>query len=55
MFFIKNLDTGEEIPLSKAADELPQCINPVDLHIVQRTKEFKGYLRLLICWFRSEM
>ncbi|XP_041353204.1 WD repeat-containing protein 44-like [Gigantopelta aegis] len=39
---IKNLDTGEELPLSKAAEELPQCINPVDLHIVQRTKEYKG-------------
>ncbi|KAM9249284.1 LOW QUALITY PROTEIN: WD repeat-containing protein 44-like [Dugong dugon] len=36
---IKNLDTGEEIPLSLAEEKLPTGINPLALHIMRRTKE----------------
>ncbi|XP_004614522.2 WD repeat-containing protein 44 isoform X2 [Sorex araneus] len=37
---IKNLDTGEEIPLSLAEKNLPSGINPLTLHIMRRTKEY---------------
>ncbi|KAI1903611.1 hypothetical protein AGOR_G00028990 [Albula goreensis] len=37
---IKNLDTGEEIPLSLAEEKLPNGINPLTLHIMRRTKEY---------------
>ncbi|RMC20479.1 hypothetical protein DUI87_01329 [Hirundo rustica rustica] len=37
---IKNLDTGEEIPLSLAEEKLPAGINPLTLHIMRRTKEY---------------
>ncbi|XP_075813589.1 WD repeat-containing protein 44 isoform X3 [Microtus pennsylvanicus] len=37
---IKNLDTGEEIPLSLAEEKLPTGINPLTLHIMRRTKEY---------------
>ncbi|KAJ3589528.1 hypothetical protein NHX12_010373 [Muraenolepis orangiensis] len=37
---IKNLDTGEEIPLIQAEDKLPAAINPLTLHIMRRTKEY---------------
>ncbi|XP_038271975.1 WD repeat-containing protein 44 isoform X2 [Dermochelys coriacea] len=37
---IKNLDTGEEIPLSLAEEKLPPGINPLTLHIMRRTKEY---------------
>ncbi|RMC08136.1 hypothetical protein DUI87_15170 [Hirundo rustica rustica] len=36
----KNLDTGEEIPLSLAEEKLPTGINPLTLHIMRRTKEY---------------
>uniref|UniRef100_A0A8B9QCJ3 WD repeat-containing protein 44 n=1 Tax=Apteryx owenii TaxID=8824 RepID=A0A8B9QCJ3_APTOW len=39
---IKNLDTGEEIPLSLAEEKLPTGINPLTLHIMRRTKEYVG-------------
>ncbi|XP_053473453.1 WD repeat-containing protein 44 isoform X3 [Ictalurus furcatus] len=37
---IKNLDTGEEIPLNQAEEKLPAGINPLTLHIMRRTKEY---------------
>lgn len=37
---IKNLDTGEEIPLIQAEEKLPAGINPLTLHIMRRTKEY---------------
>ncbi|XP_019646501.1 PREDICTED: WD repeat-containing protein 44-like [Branchiostoma belcheri] len=37
---IKNLDTGELVPLSQAEDKLPKCMNPLSLHIIRRTKEY---------------
>ncbi|CAI9737026.1 repeat-containing 44 [Octopus vulgaris] len=40
--YITNLDTGQKVPLSVAEDELPRCINPLDLHIIQRTHEYLG-------------
>lgn len=36
---IKNLDTGEAIPLSLAAERLPQCTNPLALHILRLAVE----------------
>ncbi|MGH0130439.1 UNVERIFIED_CONTAM: hypothetical protein FKN15_001651 [Acipenser sinensis] len=43
---IKNLDTGEEIPLSLAEEKLPTGINPLTLHIMRRTKEYVTSLDL---------
>ena len=40
--FITNLDTGQKVPLSVAEDELPRCMNPLDLHIIRRTHEYLG-------------
>ncbi|KAM4546081.1 WD repeat-containing protein 44 [Odontesthes bonariensis] len=40
MVMIKNLDTGEEIPLIQAEEKLPAGINPLTLHIMRRTKEY---------------
>ncbi|BES91988.1 WD-repeat protein [Nesidiocoris tenuis] len=37
---VLNLDTGERVPLSKAEDKLPQCINPLSLHIMRLTSEY---------------
>jgi hypothetical protein len=34
------LDTGERVPLSIAEDKLPQCINPLSLHIMRLTSEY---------------
>lgn len=39
-----NLDTGEQIPLSIAEDKLPQCLNPLSLHIMRLTSEYIRYL-----------
>ncbi|XP_078472843.1 WD repeat-containing protein 44 isoform X2 [Lampetra planeri] len=40
MVIVKNLDTGEEIPLNQAEEKLPKGHNPLALHIMRRTKEF---------------
>ncbi|XP_076258235.1 WD repeat-containing protein 44 [Rhynchophorus ferrugineus] len=37
---VLNLDTGERIPLSVAEDKLPQCINPLSLHIMRLTSQY---------------
>lgn len=37
---VLNLDTGELVPLSVAEDTLPQCINPLSLHIMRLTSEY---------------
>lgn len=34
---VKNLDTGETLPLSAAEEKLQQCINPLSLHIMRLT------------------
>ncbi|XP_059148415.1 WD repeat-containing protein 44-like isoform X2 [Physella acuta] len=39
---LRNLDTGETIPLSTAEDKLPKCVNPLALHIMRRTKEYSS-------------
>lgn len=40
---VRNLDTGEQIPLSIAEDKLPQCLNPLSLHIMRLTSEYVRY------------
>lgn len=37
---VLNLDTGERVPLSVAEEKLPQCINPLSLHIMRLTSEY---------------
>lgn len=37
---VLNLDTGERIPLSVAEDKLPQCLNPLSLHLMRLTSEY---------------
>ncbi|XP_051155787.1 WD repeat-containing protein 44 isoform X2 [Leptopilina boulardi] len=37
---VLNLDTGERVPLSIAEDKLPQCVNPLSLHIMRLTSEY---------------
>ena len=44
---MKNLDTGEEMDLVKAEDQLPQSINPLSLHIMRLTSEYVRYLYLI--------
>jgi hypothetical protein len=41
---VLNLDTGEQIPLSIAEDKLPQCLNPLSLHIMRLTSEYIRYI-----------
>ncbi|KAG8184938.1 hypothetical protein JTE90_011071 [Oedothorax gibbosus] len=37
---VRNLDTGEQIPLSLAEEHLPKCLNPLSLHIMRLTSEY---------------
>ncbi|CAK8671833.1 unnamed protein product [Clavelina lepadiformis] len=37
---VRNLDTGQTMPLSAAAEQVSQCLNPLALQIMSRTKEF---------------
>ncbi|GFY47530.1 WD repeat-containing protein 44 [Trichonephila inaurata madagascariensis] len=37
---VRNLDTGEQIPLSLAEEHLPRCLNPLSLHIMRLTSEY---------------
>lgn len=39
---VRNLDTGEMLPLSDAEERLPQCVNPLSLHIMRRTMEYRS-------------
>merc|ERR1719233_1354872 len=39
---VKNLDTGTEMDLATAEDQLPQSINPLSLHIMRLTSEYTG-------------
>lgn len=48
---IKNLDTGEEIPLIQAEEKLPTGINPLTLHIMRRTKEYITWVKLKLITF----
>ena len=43
---VLNLETGEQIPLSIAEDKLPQCLNPLSLHIMRLTSEYIRYKSL---------
>lgn len=52
---IKNLDTGEEIPLSLAEEKLPTGINPLTLHIMRRTKEYVRYDLMLFNFFELQL
>ncbi|XP_038050423.1 WD repeat-containing protein 44-like [Patiria miniata] len=37
---VRNLDTGDTVPLLLAEESLPQCINPLALHIMRLTSEY---------------
>ncbi|KAL4225539.1 WD repeat-containing protein 44 [Mactra antiquata] len=37
---VKNLDTGEMVPLKDADQKLPKCIDPLILHIMERTNDY---------------
>ena len=37
---VKNLDTGEMVPLKDADKKIQQCIDPLVLHIMERTKDY---------------
>jgi len=39
---VKNLDTGNEMDLATAEEQLPQSINPLSLHIMRLTSEYTG-------------
>jgi len=39
---VKNLDTGCEMDLATAEDQLPPAINPLSLHIMRLTSEYSG-------------
>ena len=39
--YVMNLDTGESVPLSSAEEKIPECVNPLSLHIMRRTKEYQ--------------
>ncbi|XP_063243770.1 WD repeat-containing protein 44 [Bacillus rossius redtenbacheri] len=61
---VLNLDTGERVPLSVAEDKLPQCINPLSLHIMRLTSEYVSSTNLdkekesdeeSVCSKRSEL
>lgn len=37
---IMNIDTGEKVPLSKAENILPKCLNPLSLHLMKLTNDY---------------
>ena len=37
---MKNLDTGETTNLKEAEKKLPKCVDPLVLHIMERTKDY---------------
>ena len=37
---VKNLDTGTEIDLAEAEEQLPESINPLSLHLMRLTSEY---------------
>ena len=37
---MRNLDTGEEMNIDEAEDQLPATINPLSLHIMRMTSEY---------------
>ena len=48
---VKNLDTGEAVPLSVAEEKLPKCTNPLALQIMRLTSEFHRYYRRVIKFY----
>ena len=42
---VKNLDTGEAVPLSIAEEKLPKCTNPLALQIMRLTSEYSRYCK----------
>ncbi|XP_054162665.1 WD repeat-containing protein 44-like [Oppia nitens] len=49
---ILNIDTGERVPLSKAEEILPKCLNPLSLHLMKLTNDFGD---ADVCSLASEM
>lgn len=43
---VRNLDTGEQIPLSLAEEHLPKCVNPLSLQIMRITSEYISHASL---------
>ena len=41
-FVVKNLDTGETTNLKDAEKEIPKCVDPLALHMIERTKDYPG-------------
>ena len=41
-YMIKNIDTGESLPMSKADEVLKKCINPLNLHIMKLTNDYES-------------
>ena len=41
---MKNLDTGETTNLKEAETDLPKCVDPLVLHIMERTQDYPRYL-----------
>ena len=39
-FVVKNLDTGETTNLKDAEKQIPKCVDPLVLHIIERTKDY---------------
>lgn len=39
---IKNIDTGESLPLSKADEVVTPCFNPLDLHLIKLTNNYES-------------
>ena len=45
---VKNLDTGEMVALKDADDKLPKCVDPLVLHMMERTNEYPGFVTTII-------
>lgn len=45
---VKNLDTGEAVPLSIAEEKLPKCTNPLALQIMRLTSEYSRYCKRIL-------
>ena len=39
---IRNIDTGESLPLSKADEVVTPCFNPLDLHLIKLTNNYES-------------
>jgi hypothetical protein len=41
---VKNLDTGEMVALKDADVKLPKCVDPLVLHMMERTNEYPRFV-----------